>query len=188
MTHPSQPPSARSTKTRLEPRKKVQLASELGLQPRQVAIWFQNKRARWKSKQLERDYSILLADYNSLASRFEALKKEKQSLVLQLQKLNNDVKQRPREESENEKAAKSESEAKPSSSIEKSEHVLGVLSDDDSNRKAEYFGLEDQQELLNMNMAEPKPADSSPENWGSLNSETLFNESSGGYQWWDFWS
>lgn len=72
------------SETRLEPRKKLQLASELGLQPRQVAIWFQNKRARWKSKQLERDYSILLANYNSLASRFEALKKEKQGLVLQV--------------------------------------------------------------------------------------------------------
>lgn len=70
--------------TRLEPRKKLQLARELGLQPRQVAIWFQNKRARWKSKQLERDYSILQANYNSLASRFEALKKEKQALVTQV--------------------------------------------------------------------------------------------------------
>lgn len=72
------------SETRLEPRKKLQLATELGLQPRQVAIWFQNKRARWKSKQLERDYSILLSNYNSLASRFEALKKENQALVLQV--------------------------------------------------------------------------------------------------------
>ena len=70
--------------TRLEPRKKLQLAKELGLQPRQVAIWFQNKRARWKSKQLERDYNILQANFNNLASRFEALKKEKQALVIQV--------------------------------------------------------------------------------------------------------
>ena len=72
------------SETRLEPRKKMQLAKELGLQPRQVAIWFQNKRARWKSKQLERDFSILRANYNSLASRFETLKKEKQALVIQV--------------------------------------------------------------------------------------------------------
>lgn len=72
------------SETRLEPRKKLQLAKELGLQPRQVAIWFQNKRARWKSKQLERDYSILRANYNSLASRFETLKKEKQALAIQV--------------------------------------------------------------------------------------------------------
>lgn len=72
------------TESRLEPRKKLQLARELGLQPRQVAIWFQNKRARWKSKQIERDYSILRANYSSLASRFEALKKEKQTLLIQV--------------------------------------------------------------------------------------------------------
>lgn len=70
------------SETKLEPRKKAELAKELGLQPRQVAIWFQNKRARWKSKQIEKDYSILLAKYNSLASHFEALNKENQSLLL----------------------------------------------------------------------------------------------------------
>ncbi|GMH21762.1 hypothetical protein Nepgr_023604 [Nepenthes gracilis] len=75
--------------TKLEPRRKLQLSRELGLQPRQVAIWFQNKRARWKSKQLERDYDVLKANYNALASRFENLKKEKQSLAIQLQKLYN---------------------------------------------------------------------------------------------------
>lgn len=72
------------SESRLEPRKKLQLAGELGLHPRQVAIWFQNKRARWKSKQLERDYSVLRANYNTLASRFEALKKEKQALTIQV--------------------------------------------------------------------------------------------------------
>nr|CEG03923.1 unnamed protein product [Fusarium acuminatum CS5907] len=72
------------SESRLEPRKKLQLARELGLQPRQVAIWFQNKRARWKSKQLEREFAILRANYNSLCSQFESLKKEKQSLVTQV--------------------------------------------------------------------------------------------------------
>ncbi|CAI9768212.1 unnamed protein product [Fraxinus pennsylvanica] len=72
------------SETKIESKKKVQLARELGLQPRQVAIWFQNKRARWKSKLLERDYSILMDNYKSLASRFEVLKKEKQSLLVQV--------------------------------------------------------------------------------------------------------
>lgn len=72
------------TQTKLEPRQKLQLARELGLQPRQVAIWFQNKRARWKSKQLEREYRGLKADYDALLSSFDSLKKEKQLLLQQV--------------------------------------------------------------------------------------------------------
>lgn len=70
--------------TKLEPKKKLQAARELGLQPRQVAIWFQNRRARWKSKQLEREYNLLKANYDALAQSFDSLKKEKQSLLKQV--------------------------------------------------------------------------------------------------------
>ncbi|CAN1250976.1 Homeobox-leucine zipper protein ATHB-7 [Linum perenne] len=72
------------SETKLEPRKKTLIARELGLQPRQVAIWFQNKRARWRSKQIEKDYKLLKANYDSLASRFESLQNERQSLLLQV--------------------------------------------------------------------------------------------------------
>lgn len=65
---------------KLEPDRKVQLAKDLGLQPRQVAIWFQNRRARWKTKQLEKDYEALQASYNSLKSDYDTLVKERNDL------------------------------------------------------------------------------------------------------------
>ncbi|XP_064973623.1 homeobox-leucine zipper protein HOX21-like isoform X2 [Musa acuminata AAA Group] len=65
---------------KLEPERKMQLAGALGLQPRQVAIWFQNRRARWKTKQLEKDYDVL-------KRQFEAMKSENESLHEQNKKL-----------------------------------------------------------------------------------------------------
>ncbi|XP_031276254.1 homeobox-leucine zipper protein HAT5-like [Pistacia vera] len=65
---------------KLEPDRKVQLAKDLGLQPRQVAIWFQNRRARWKTKQLEKDYDILQTSYNNLKADYDNLLKEKDKL------------------------------------------------------------------------------------------------------------
>ncbi|CAJ1950489.1 unnamed protein product [Sphenostylis stenocarpa] len=190
------------TESRLEPRKKLQLARELGLQPRQVAIWFQNKRARWKSKQLERDYGILQSNYNSLASRFEALKKEKQTLLIQLQKLNH-LMQKPLEpgqsliqveaansmdsESENGGTMKCEHEGKPSPSMERSEHVHGVLSDDDASIKVENFGLEDEHDLLNF-VEHADGSMTSPEDWSAFESNDLLGQTTSDYQWWDFWS
>ncbi|CAN0889469.1 Homeobox-leucine zipper protein ATHB-7 [Linum grandiflorum] len=180
------------SETRLEPRKKIQLAKELGLQPRQVAIWFQNKRARWKSKQLERDYSILRANYNSLASRFESLKKEKQALATQLQKLNEMMNENPRtEEGESDNGVKDEK-----ISAVRSEQGVGFMSEEeyDSSIKVEYFGAEEKaEEAKLMSMVELGGGDeslTSQEDWGSLDSDgVLFHQpTSTDYQWWDFWT
>ncbi|CAL5355126.1 unnamed protein product [Camellia sinensis] len=65
---------------KLEPERKAQIATELGLQPRQVAIWFQNRRARSKTKQLEKDYDSLKASYDRLTNDYECLLKEKERL------------------------------------------------------------------------------------------------------------
>lgn len=65
---------------KLEPERKAQLAQVLGLKPRQVAIWFQNRRARWKTKQLEKDFEALKSSYDGLKVDHECLLKEKEEL------------------------------------------------------------------------------------------------------------
>lgn len=69
-----------TVENKLEPERKTDLAKKLGLQPRQVAIWFQNRRARWKNKQLERDYDDLKASYDSLLSNYDAMVKENEKV------------------------------------------------------------------------------------------------------------
>ncbi|OIT36682.1 PREDICTED: homeobox-leucine zipper protein ATHB-6-like [Nicotiana attenuata] len=72
---------------KLDPERKVKIAQELGLQPRQVAIWFQNRRARWKTKQLERDYNILKANYETLQLNYSKVEQEKEGLINELKGL-----------------------------------------------------------------------------------------------------
>ncbi|XP_038694672.1 homeobox-leucine zipper protein ATHB-13-like isoform X2 [Tripterygium wilfordii] len=66
--------------TKLEPERKIQLARALGLQPRQIAIWFQNRRARWKTKQLEKDYDLLKRQFESIKADNDALQAQNHKL------------------------------------------------------------------------------------------------------------
>ncbi|CAI9757044.1 unnamed protein product [Fraxinus pennsylvanica] len=61
---------------KLDPEHKFHLARELGVPPRQIAIWYQNKRARWKNQSLEVDYSSLQMRLETALSDKKQLEKE----------------------------------------------------------------------------------------------------------------
>ncbi|KAL4575713.1 hypothetical protein LXL04_011797 [Taraxacum kok-saghyz] len=164
---------------KLEPRKKVEMATQLGLHPRQVAIWFQNRRARWKSKQVEHDYTSLKADYDSLAHRFESLKKEKHALIQQLRDVCNQLKE-PYEGtkdldngSENEDTNLELNKGNSNGPMER-DMAIYYVDQDDPCRKEES-------ENLNVGVTDDQ---FSHEKGSSVDPSSLFYQSN----WWDVWS
>ncbi|KAI4388280.1 hypothetical protein MLD38_000622 [Melastoma candidum] len=71
---------------KLDPERKLQLADELDVPPRQVAIWYQNRRARWKTQTLELDRGTLKLKLDSAMEEKERLQKDVELLKGELRR------------------------------------------------------------------------------------------------------
>ncbi|GMI67276.1 homeobox protein 40 [Hibiscus trionum] len=76
---------------KLESEKKNRLASELGLDPRQVAVWFQNRRTRWKNKKLEEGFRKLRSVHDGVVLEKCRLESEVMKLKEKLREAENEI-------------------------------------------------------------------------------------------------
>lgn len=72
------------TNPKLEGDRKQELASKLGVPPKQVAIWYQNKRARCKIEAIELDYKAIQLQLQNVLAHNRMLQSEVSSLTNEL--------------------------------------------------------------------------------------------------------
>lgn len=73
-------------KKKLEPERKYQLAHQLGMPAKQVSVWFQNRRVRWKTQNIELDCSTIQLRLNTVITENMSLEWEVGRLRAELQK------------------------------------------------------------------------------------------------------
>ncbi|XP_054789111.1 homeobox-leucine zipper protein ATHB-12-like [Prosopis cineraria] len=163
------------SESKLEPRKKMQLARDLGLQPRQVAIWFQNRRARWKSKRIEQEYRKLRDEYDNLSSLFESIKKEKESLQAEVQKLR-DLSETCNGDCKRENKVGMENSTEDGASGSGQSNWMSEAKPNFSNERSEDAKNYDIRELASI------------EKWYNVDPSGLLDQSCSSSQWLDFWN
>ncbi|CAL1373348.1 unnamed protein product [Linum trigynum] len=77
-----------SANKKLAPDLKLELARRLHVPPRQVAVWYQNRRARWKAQSLELDYNTLQLKLDHAAAERRRLEREVARLGHELARAN----------------------------------------------------------------------------------------------------
>ncbi|KAL5704839.1 hypothetical protein ACHQM5_023210 [Ranunculus cassubicifolius] len=76
----------------LETQRKLKIAAELALEPQQVAIWFQNRRVRYRYKMLEMEYYKLKSAHEGVVVEKSILEQEVIKLKAQLSEAQKEMK------------------------------------------------------------------------------------------------
>ncbi|KAA8515206.1 hypothetical protein F0562_018385 [Nyssa sinensis] len=71
---------------KLDTDRKLQLSQQLGVPPRKIAIWYQNKRARWKNQSLEVDHKSMQLRLETVMADNKRLEREVERLRAELHK------------------------------------------------------------------------------------------------------